>query len=307
MKQCFLLLTLLYHNANCQNIPKYFRKTNVFLSAVKSDSDVELAGTGFAVIVPDSNTAFGYLVTAKHVIQDTLTKQFYPGLEIRYNTIDGGFKSLRFALVDRGLNKNVYTHEDPSVDIAVIPLVIDQAHADINYCLETDLFKSEIDFDTSYIKEGTNLFYTGLFSSYIGYKQNSPITRFGKVSLIPNEKIEFKSSEPKAKLILAETTTFGGNSGSPVYAYGSSYRIWSGDPKDPINSKEQNNVHIYLLGIIKGYFDENSPVQFNNTAIHPIYSTNVGITGIIPSYFLYEILEGKELKVFRKKILKNKP
>jgi hypothetical protein len=286
-----------------QNIPSKYKKTVVFLSTIDGNGKVTPSGTGFFVLVADSPNLFGYLVTAKHVITNKENKMLYPGLQMRFNRRNQSFAALSVALFIDGHAKNVFTHTDTSVDLAVIPGIIDIKEADIQFSVENELFKSKMDFDTSYIKEGTNIFYTGMFSPYLGRKHNSPITRFGKVALLADENIVFDSMEPAEDLILAETTTFGGNSGSPVFAYGSDYKIDSHDPSDPINSKEQNHVPIYLLGVIKGYFGENSPIQFiAASAMIPTYSSNVGITAIVPSYFLYEILEGEELKNQRKKI-----
>lgn len=240
------------------------------------------------------------LVTAKHVISDPSNTLPYNQIQITYNKKNSIKDSVVVNLKIVGPSQNVYYHADSSVDLAVIPLLLGLDSSDINFSFLPELFKSKEDFDTSYIKPGTNLFYTGMFSPYLGYNKNYPITRFGKVALITDEKIQFERYEPKANLLLAETTTFGGNSGSPVFAYGSDYKINSNDSTDRINTKEQNHVAIFLVGIMKGYFQENNPIAFMNTStMTPTYSSNIGIAAIIPSYFLYEILQSPRLASIR--------
>ena len=301
----FLLLSFAFISkiAFSQNIPSYYKKTPVFIFSLNETGETKPIGTGFFLIVFDSGEGFGYLVTNKHVITDRNTKKYYSNIKIRYNKLNNTFDNKTIRLSGSEGLSHVFTHLDSSVDLAVIPYVINDA--DVSYSTEKDLFKSKLAFDTSYIAEGTNIFYTGMFSPYLGYKKNYPITRFGKFSLITDEKILFDSLEPRANLLLAETTTFGGNSGSPVFAYGSEYKITSNDPTDPVNFREQNHVHIYLVGIIKGYYGEDSPITFKKTSVMaPTYSTNIGITAIIPSYFLYEILNDEEVRAFRSYIIK---
>jgi V8-like Glu-specific endopeptidase len=294
---------ILSTKGNSQNIPEVYRKTVVFLSNTNEVGERHNLGTGFFIAIPDSNLLYGYLVTAKHVLLNPGSILPFEFIQVAYNKKNGSRDSVLVSVKATGLNKNIYYHQDLSVDLAVIPLAIEIDSSDVRYSVEKELFRSKIDFDTSYVKPGTNLFYTGMFSPYLGYNKNYPITRFGKVALITEEKIKFEKSEMKASLFLAETTTFGGNSGSPVFAFGSDYKINSHDPSDPINTKEQNNVPIYLIGIMKGYFQENAPIEFMNTStMTPTYSSNIGIAAIIPSYLLYEILEDLPLKTMRKNL-----
>lgn len=296
-----LFLFTIFTTVNSQNIPIFFRTTVVFLSNPDEYGESHNIGTGFFVSVPDSNLTYGYLVTAKHIINPE-GKISLTSLQISFNTKHQKRDSLLLKLYPFGPKRNIFYHRDASVDLVVIPLAIGGDNADVGYCFINQLFKSKIDFDTSYIKPGTNIFYTGMFSPYIGYEKNYPITRFGKVSLITDEKIQFEKSGLKANLIMAETTTFGGNSGSPVFAYGSEYKINSHDSTDAINTKEQNNVPIYLMGIMKGYFQENNPIKFVNTsAMTPTSTNNIGVAAIIPSYLLFDIIESSELQAFREK------
>jgi hypothetical protein len=295
---------LSFNNLTGQNIPAKYRKTVCFLSTNSVSGEKQDLGTGFFIGVLDSPLLFTYVVTDKHVLTEGNNNQPFNFLKISYNKINQSRDSIQMQLYGSGSKKNLFYHTDPSVDLVVIPVplrfIIDSS--DINLSFESELFKSFKDFDTSYVKPGTNLFYTGMFAPYLGYNKNYPITRFGKVALISDEKIPFEKNEPKATLFLAETTTFGGNSGSPVFAYGSEYKINSHDPSDPINTKEQNNIPIYLVGVVKGYFQENNSISFVPTSImKPTYSNNIGIAAIIPSFLLFEILESPELNAFRKR------
>jgi hypothetical protein len=70
------------------------------------------------------------------------------------------------------------------------------------------------------MNEGDEVFYAGLFANYYGTENNYPILRFGRVSLLTNEKIEINQyNEPQklAHLYLFEIQSYSGNSGSPVF------------------------------------------------------------------------------------------
>jgi hypothetical protein len=162
---------------------------------------------------------------------------------------------------------------------------------------ESMLFMSKEELDSSYVKEGTNVFYTGLFSPYLGYSSNSPIIRFGRIALLPKEKIFWDSSNIRQELFLVETTTYGGNSGSPLYCYDNPQKIGGGVVFD--------NKPVKLAGVIKGYSGEKEPIEYVPSSMNLTYTSNIGITAVVPSYLLYQILEGAVLSKSREDILKS--
>ena len=288
----FLLSSLIYSQA----IPPEFKKTVAFIFIKDDAGKIIPNGTGFFVSIPDSSikkVEFVYLVTAKHVIENNLTKDFYDRIYIRINKRNGNFDTIPITLIAQ--NGQSFVIND-NIDLAVIPLAPDISKYDYQSIPIDVLFKTKEEFDTSYVKEGTNVFYSGLFSPYLGYNSNNPIIRFGRVALLPTENIFWDSSNAKQNLFLVETTTYGGNSGSPLFSYSSPFSLNGslnvGDPK------------IKLAGIIKGYSGEKTPVEYVQSSMNLMYTSNIGITAVIPSYLLYQILEGNSLENLRERILK---
>lgn len=288
----FLHSTRVYSQA----IPAEFKKPVAFIF-IKDDADKIIPnGTGFFVSIPDSSIrkiSFIYLVTAKHVIQNSLTKKFYDKVYVRINKRNSTFDTIPLQLIAQNGQSFVVNN---NIDLAVIPLAPDNSKYDYESIPINFLFKTKEEFDSSYVKEGTNVFYSGLFSPYLGYKSNSPIIRFGRIALLPTEDIFWDSSNQKQNLFLVETTTYGGNSGSPLFSYDSPLTINGG-----LNVRSSN---IKLAGIIKGYAGEKTPVEYVPSSMNLMYTSNIGITATIPSYLLYQTLEGNSLKNLREALLK---
>jgi hypothetical protein len=280
-----------------QEIPAEFKKPVAFIFIKDNADKIVPNGTGFFVSIPDSSKRpiqFVYLVTAKHVIEDPLTKKFYNQIYIRINKRNSTFDTIPLKLIaQNGLN---FVFQD-NIDLAVIPLAPDNSKYDYEPIPINLLFKTKEEFDTSYVKEGTNVFYSGLFSPYLGYNSNNPIIRFGRVALLPRENIFWDSANAKQNLFLVETTTYGGNSGSPLFSYFSPFQI--------MGNMIVGNSQIKLAGIIKGYSGEKTPIEYVQASMNLMYTSNIGITAVVPSYLLYQILEGSPLKNIREAILKN--
>jgi hypothetical protein len=285
-----------------QNIPEAFKLPIIFIAVKDNKGKLNYNGTGFFVSVPlDSAHYWLYLVTAKHVITDEADNRLYDSIWVRVNGFKNSSYVFPITIFDRGPLQDVDFHSDPSVDLAVITVVSTSTDLDYIPIGDSHLFKSRKDFDSSYVKEGTDIFYTGMFTSYLGYRRNVPIVRFGKVSLITDEKLLWDSAKNElSDLFLVETTTFGGNSGSPVFSYEVPFSLGLQNPRN--TSKDS----IMMIGVIKGSYLENMPIGFKETSsMIPTYTSNVGISGVIPSYLLYEILHGARLETERNKYLRN--
>ena len=278
MKKYILLIVycLFYFTISAQNHVAQFNKTVSFIYISSQNDEYNPIGTGFLVSVPtkrDSTLSLVYFVTAKHVIQNSngdYLNTIYP----RFNTKDGLSQIFKTDLVSYGIKKNVYVHSDETIDLVIIPVVIpnnvDYKHIPINQFINRDNYKNEN------VNVGTEVFFTGLFTPYIGSKTINPIFRFGRICLIPNEKIEF--AKVRRDIILIESSTFGGNSGSPViFTY-------------------KNKVG--LGGVILGSFNNNQVFETDVSKVN-IFTSNLGISAITPSEFIIEILNSPELTKIR--------
>jgi len=244
-------------------------------------------GTGFFVGVKNEsnpNVFNVYFVTAKHVLKD-INGNYFPEIFLRINTKNGGSELIKVLMKDTKL----FEHTDNDVDIVTFPLLPNQDVFDFRF-IQNDLIANNEVVKNNDISEGDDIFFTGLFTSHIGQKKNQPIIRFGKVSLMSDEKIEWKEENKPVKfldLYLLECQSFGGNSGSPVF-----FQL------NPLRNPGQMNIGgqtIFLAGLMTGSFLNANQVKINNEVPNLISMQNIGIAAVTPAYKLHEILFSEEL------------
>ncbi len=249
-------------------------------------------GTAFFVGVKDpkhEDRSFVYLVTAKHVLQAEDRKSWLPKVFVRLNTRAGDSQFVTVPLVLSGAGQTVFLHpKDSAADVAVIPALPDEKRFDFKFLPEQFLTSKE-DFAGLGIVEGSEVFFTGLFSPHVGTRRNYPVVRFGRVALITDEKIKFGDQE--ADLYLVETGSYGGNSGAPVFFYLGLDRqpgtIIAGPPI------------LKLAGVMSGTFLDVQPVKAIETAKIAGAPSNMGIAAVVPAYKVKEVLAGPELSARR--------
>lgn len=274
-------------------VPPELKKIVVFIFA-PTETGIRPMGTGFFVGVQTSEQPerFGvYLVTARHVLQESVNERaegaetrFYPLVFVRLTKKGGGTKLLPLPLVTRGTQKNIFVHDDPTVDLAVVPMLPDQEEYDFKF-LPDEFLTTKDSFAELKIREGHEVFFTGLFLPHLGSKANYPVVRFGRVALVTDERIRWKGVD--TELYLIESWSYGGNSGSPTFFH-------MGAEREP-GSLIVGSPVLKLAGVIKGSFYEGRPIQVVETTRNPVSVSNIGITAVIPAFKLHEILFGKEL------------
>jgi hypothetical protein len=253
-------------------------------------------GTGFFVIVENENGAggYGYLVTARHVLKNE-QGAFFERIFVRVNDRHHGSGFIPIDLVPGGDKQNLFVHDDPTVDIAVLVGWPDQNAFDF-LAIPTSLIKSKEEFKKSTIRAGSDVFFAGLFAYHLGDTINTPIFRFGRVAMITDDRIRWQeASKPPemVELYLLETMSFGGNSGSPVFFSQGMDR----QPGQIILGTDE----IILAGVMRGNFNEpriGGVIQTPNTVL-PAFAQNIGIAAVTPSYLLRDILYSEKLKKFR--------
>jgi len=270
-------------------IPSDVKNIVTFIFIKNDKGELVPNGTGFFVRVKPnqekSDTFSTYLVTAKHVLQQQDAKSLFSEVFIRLNKKDGIAEMLPIKLIADGEKKNIFFHEDPTVDLAVINTVPNPQQYDFKV-LPDNFITTKDDFHKLNIREGSDVFFTGLFLRHYGEQRNYPIVRFGRVALVTNEKIDWNGD--KTDLYLIEATTYGGNSGSPVF-------FFFGVEREPGMLVFSKSPVLKLAGVMKGFFYEGGPIQFIETSKIPVASLNSGIAGVVPAYKLHEILFGEEL------------
>jgi len=280
-------------------VPDWLKKSCVFI--MKGD---KAQGTGFLVWVKDQDRTFCYLVTAKHVVQPILENPNTP-LSVRFNLKEEG-KAEIITFPTVAFNGTRWLqHNNQAVDLAVMPLSLFDRLED----LETggkiisdpsdDLFATADWIEKYKIGPGDDVFTMGLVPYLYSKDQvNLVLTRFGKISLLPNEEIVLPGGKQKAYFI--DSQAFGGNSGGPVFVL--------------IERNEAGKMiagwRFALLGVVTQFVP--SPLRLKEVQLQETPSNkkiqlieNTGITKVIPVDYLMDILFSEEQKKFRKKVADN--
>ena len=124
-------------------------------------------GTGFFVFVKNEAGGpggYGYLVTDKHVLKDPKGHDF-SRIYVRVNRVQGDAEFGALDLSENGQSR-VYTHPDPTVDLAVIPVMPRAGIYDFKTVPDEMLGAKEL----PGIGEGSSVFFVGLFTTYYGEK-----------------------------------------------------------------------------------------------------------------------------------------
>ncbi len=283
----FILISISNLNADAVLFPPEIKSAVGYVYVLNQDNKKVPYGTGFFVGVRNSEKTRHaiYFVTAKHVLKTPDGKNWLSNVYLRLNKKDGMVEYINIPIIAEGLLRTVSTHDDSDVDLAIIHF-----HPNLNIIdlklISEGMITTEEDFKNMEIHEGSDVFFTGLFTPYPGAEKNYPIVRFGRVALITEEKIEWQ--DKKRDLYLIEAGSYGGNSGSPVFFYfGSDNKIVT-----------VNAVYLKykLAGVLIGHFGEDKEIENIETKKNPTYSSNLGIAAVVPAYKLHELLYSDELK-----------
>jgi len=283
----FLILFLLGGSAMAGPIPPEIKSVVCFVF-IEKDAKLIPNGTAFFVAVKDPSkptSAKGYLVTAKHVLYKPETTEFLDKVYIRLNKKDGGSEVGTVPIKAQAKDQNVFLHSDLSVDLAVIPFAADQAIFDFKF-LPEEFITTKEDYAKLKIREGSDIFFTGLFTPFPGSEKNYPVVRFGRVALVTDEKINWKGIQ--MTLYLIEAGSYGGNSGAPVFFY-------LGSDREP-GTLIVGEPILKLAGIMQGTFLDAQEIKVINTKTTPISLSNMGIAAVVPAYKLHELLFSEELR-----------
>ncbi len=268
------------------------KKSVVFLFLPSGDGKLLPSGTGFLAGVRNpakQGQVSIYLVTAKHVLQKPDRSGFVPQAFVRFNTKDGRSDVLTIQLASEGAGKNVFVHPDPTVDLAVVPVFEDPARYDFKVVAD-ELLMAKHEAERLGVREGADVFYTGLFVPHLGLVRNHPIVRFGKVALMSEEPINWGGKE--SELYLIESASYGGNSGAPVFVVVTA-------PAPPKGSRG-GPMAVRLAGVLVGYFGEIEAVGPSSGNGRTTAAYNTGVSAVVPSYKLREILFGEDLSRLRR-------
>ncbi|MCX6554482.1 MAG: trypsin-like peptidase domain-containing protein [Candidatus Aminicenantes bacterium] len=290
-RQIFLLIVVFLYlktGVNAMRIPEQVKEIVIFIYIKGSDGKLIPNGTAFFVGVKDQKKEdrfWVYLITAKHVLCEKEDGPFLPFIYLRLDKLEGGTEIVELPVVLSGETQTVFFHSDPTVDLVAIPVLPDQNKYLFKF-LPEEMISTQEQFKSLKISEGSEVFFTGLFLPHIGELRNLPIVRFGRVALVTPERVNWNGK--KIELYLIESSSYGGNSGSPVFFY-------LGSDREP-GSLVVGPPVLVLAGVIKGSFQDIKPIQVTNTSPIAVSVSNLGISAVVPAFKLSELLQSSDLK-----------
>ena len=282
-----ILMTINPKNVFAFSAPPDIKATVGFVYIINNNKMVP-QGTGFfiGVLNPENkNIGTPYFVTAKHVLQTSDRKNWLPDFFLRMNKKDGIAEYIRIPIITEGEQKTVYTHTDLNVDLAIMPILINRDIFEYNFLFDS-MLTTQKDFKDLKIREGTEIFFTGLFAPYTGYEKIYPIVRFGRVALITEEQIEIEKGV-KMNVYLIDTGSFGGNSGSPVF-----FQLGLDSEH---NTLIISPTVIKIAGVMSGTYKDLQPLKVFETSETSLAPSSMGIAFVTPAYKLHQVLFGEEL------------
>jgi hypothetical protein len=252
-------------------VPRVIQNT-VALIYHELDGQPTPAGTGFFIsyrspVNPEAGPNYHFLITARHLIFDKNgTRQ---RAWARVNRKDKGTE-----LVPVG-NDRIYVPADPTIDLVVLPGVYVEAPVDLLYLQADEFVATREDLQPPRFGVGADVLYSGLFNPHIGETRNRPITRFGRMALIPDDPVFWE--EQYVRVLLAEIASYPGSSGSPVFIF--------------LGHTDQRGLPVpRLLGVLKGSFTQKLPGEFPEAEAKFLVNSVVGVAAIVPAFLLDDFI-----------------
>lgn len=266
-------------------------------------------GTGFFVGLEQDGHHFGYLVTAKHVV-DEAQRGGYGRLFARVNTHAGGHANIELRENDAWIR---WTND--AIDVAVLPLPNLDSRVFSHRYIPMKMLASNHLIAELGIGPGDDLFSVGLFTLKAGKQCNLPIVRTGIIAAMPSQAEPFTRKGETYHAYLAEMRSIGGLSGSPVFVFLDPSRIVK--PRVPDDAQ----FVIACLGLVRGHWDlereMSDTIEVAESADASMgYSKgenlNTGIAVVTPIHYVLGILNSTQMQAMRKDIIcayqaKNQP
>lgn len=292
-------------------------------------------GTAFFVELEDKANAartWYYLVTALHELQRIQGSTVF----VRLNLLSGG------GFEDIPTSKDDWFHHD-TADVALIPSPASNKHSiqkvPVDLIINKDYKLDVKNFDgrgnpvleaalrNAYpdgiqVQLGHEVFFPGLFIQSAGEKKNLPIIRYGNISRMPGDELhtlEYPDGRRhNIRGYLAESLSWGGHSGSPVFWHWE-YNLTrlidvQVHEKPPVPSESQSNIIVIpqtrrrdpvmqtleivqnrgwvdgLLGLVSAHYDIPRKAKGKGVVEDIVTKVNSGIAIITPAEHIRELL-----------------
>jgi len=235
-----------------------------FVGHKMADEATIWRGTAFYVSRPGekSGVSFRYTVTVAHVIRNIIAKGVDHVL-IRCNKKGGGVGHEETKTSDWLL----HPHRD-NCDVAVLIGVPDDQW-DIKALSDT-LIVPHVALSNDDITVGSDVFWTGLFTSHVGTTRNETLVRTGHIAALPSDGVLTRLGQMSAYLI--DGVPLGGFSGSPVFSNHGTIKTVEGVVCTA------NRPIIRLIGMLHGHFTiDQATVEGKAENMSPSIHTGIGV------------------------------
>lgn len=266
--------------------------TFIKLNCSVGNQTFEVRGTGFFVFYPEptlgANRGFLYLITNRHVA--LCSDEAGHSMQVKSISIMLNRKQALGDVFAQEIFLNPYGNapwvvpEDESVDLAALPILIDQSMYDFT-TIPISMLASKDILKQRGVSEGEPVTFTGFFYQFPGQTRMEPIVREGIIAMMPTDKVPFQGMGET--VYLADLHVFGGNSGSPVFFNLGGFR----------GGSMIIGAGYELLGVVNGEVteDENFNLQLSTT-LRGKGAANSGIGTIVPAEEILELLNSPELQ-----------
>ena len=187
----------------------------IYPSVDHAQAGEEWGGTGFLVgwqSEAHKELAYLYCVTNKHVVVEMASPV------VRLNTTDGGYDLIE-------LNPEDWVYHRDGDDLAACPFGFENPTYYKYSMLHPALFITEEVIERHNIGVGDEVYMVGRFVNHQGQQQNTPVVRFGNISMAKPQPIRNEWGLLQESFLI-ETRSLGGFSGSPVFVYSTPFSYY---------------------------------------------------------------------------------
>jgi hypothetical protein len=287
------------------HIPNFVADCVVYMysSERAAERGEQAGGSGFLIHVASKvnpNAVYVYAVTNKHLIDDGF-------LTLRLNLKGGGLAPPLQTVKD-----DWFLHENENNDVAVYSIDVNQGFK--YWSVPSDTFLDQEMIEVYDIGYGDDVFMVGRLISQSGKEKNTPVIRFGNISLMADPKELIISNGRESEAFLVECRSISGFSGSPVFVL--SHRFYREEAAQKVVALRQKRIGFempkegmrfttvasdetigpFLLGIDFCHLPHYGSVYNGSREIAGYKAQiNTGIAGVVPSWKIVDILNVPKL------------
>jgi hypothetical protein len=265
----------------------------IYPSVNHAEAGEKWGGSGFLVGIPSEaheDWNYIYCITNQHVVRPMQSPV------IRLNTSDGSND-----LIELTPDDWIY-HQDGD-DLAACPIAFRNPSYYKYSMIHPTMFITKETIDQQRIGPGDEVYMVGRFVNHQGQQQNTPVVRFGNISMADTQLIRNEWGLLQESFLI-ETRSLSGFSGSPVFLFISPLDV----APDDYGEREPRT---WLFGVDWGHMRSFESVlkPHDNPLVNKLVPvndewkvpSNSGHAQVVPAWKLQELLDQEELKMGRQR------